>query len=58
MQDRRQYPKTAEAIAEALRMKTAFGLDAARRFLWRNKVGQAIAVRALAGRDDPRQMPS
>ena len=55
MQDRRQDHKTASTIAEALRMKTAFGEDAARRFLWRNKVTQEAAI---AGRYDRRRLPN
>jgi hypothetical protein len=58
MHDNRRDRATAATITEALRMKTAFGLDAARQFLWRQKVSLAIADRALAGRYDRRLLPS
>lgn len=55
--DRRQGGATAAAIAEALRMKTAFGDFAARLLLKRRGIALAIADRALVGRYDPRQRP-
>jgi hypothetical protein len=51
--DRRQDRVTAAKVAEALRMKTAFGIAAARPLL-----PDHIAERVLAGRYDPRQRPS
>lgn len=57
MQDRRQDRATATKVAQALRMKTAFGYDAALRLLWRERVDFRIAERTLAGRYDPRQLP-
>jgi hypothetical protein len=57
MQDRRQDRATATKITEALHMKNAFGLDAALRLLWRERVDLHIAERTLTGRYDPRQSP-
>ncbi|HEX9173867.1 MAG TPA: hypothetical protein VF861_14535 [Telluria sp.] len=58
MLDRRQDRTTATTVIEALRMKTAFGDLAARRLLERQGVPPAVARRTLAGRHDPRQLPS
>lgn len=54
MLDRRHDTTTASIITEALRMKSAFGLDAARRFLWRRKIADTAPI---AGRYDRRQRP-
>lgn len=44
MLDRRRDTTSSSIIAEALRMKPAFRLDAARRFLWKNKITQEAAI--------------
>lgn len=55
--DRRQDRAGAAAVAEALRMQTAFGAEAARRLLSRRGIAAHVVQRALAGRRDPRQVP-
>jgi hypothetical protein len=55
MQDRRQDSATALTVTEALRMKTAFGVEAAHRLLTRSSVAADVADRSLAGRYDQRQ---
>jgi hypothetical protein len=57
MLDRRRDHATSNLIAEALRMKNAFGDFAAHTFLRRHNVAIVTAVRAIAGRYDPRQRP-
>jgi hypothetical protein len=58
MLDRRQDRATAAAITEALRMKTAFDEFAAHLLLKRRSIAPDVAERAIAGRHDPRQVPS
>jgi hypothetical protein len=55
--ERRQDRDSAAAVAEALRMQTAFGAAAARRLLTRRGIAAEVAERALAGRRDQRQVP-
>lgn len=55
MLDRRQDHKTAGKIAEAMRMKRAFGEDAGLEFLRRKAVAGQVAREALGGKYDRRQ---
>lgn len=55
--DRRHDRKTADQISEALRMKRAFGLIVAERFLWRRGIRGDIVPAVLAGRYERRQVP-
>lgn len=55
--ERRRDHRTATTVANALRMKTAFGAEAARRFLQRCSVQADVADRILASRHDQRQQP-
>lgn len=55
--DRRQDHKTADHITEALRMKRAFGLIVAERFLWRRGIRGDIVPAVLAGRYERRLTP-
>lgn len=49
---------TASTIAEALRMKTAFGPMAACLFAVRRQIPLLTVDRVLVGRYDPRQLPT
>lgn len=55
--DRRKARKTADHITEALRMKRAFGLIVAERYLWRRGIRGDLALAVLAGRYERRQNP-
>jgi hypothetical protein len=55
--ERRKDLATATTVAEARRMKTAFGEFAARMLLKRAGVSPAVASRTLADPRDPRQLP-
>lgn len=55
--DRRQDRQTADHITEALRMKRAFGLIVAERYLWRRGVRGGIVPAVLAGRYERRVTP-
>ncbi len=57
MLDRRQDHKTADQIADAARMKRAFGWDAGVKFLQLRGVGEDLAREALAGRYERRRDP-
>lgn len=55
--DRRADSEAANLIAEALRMQSAFGQEAARQLLERNGVGEEVAKWMLLARYDRRQQP-
>lgn len=57
MLDRRLDRATSTLITEALRMKSAFGATAAHTFLRQRNVPLVTAIRAIAGRYDPRKIP-
>lgn len=55
--DRRADREAANLIAEALRMQSAFGQEAARQLLERNGVSEEVAKWMLLARYDRRQRP-